>query len=74
MANGVNLPDHPKVDWMNSELAKTGLYDKMVQKKVTWLADIRNKAAHGKWNEFSTEDASEMISVVRRLMTDYVGI
>lgn len=71
IAQGVILPDQPKLDWMNGELAKTGLYDKMVQKKVTWLADIRNKAAHGRWKEFIMEDASEMISGVRRLMTDY---
>ena len=73
IAQAVTLPDQPKLDWMNSELAKGGLYDKMVQKKVTWLAEIRNKAAHGRWNEFTTEDASEMISGVRRLMTDYIG-
>jgi len=37
------------------------------------LADIRNKAAHGKWDEFKTEDASEMVNGVRRLLTDYLG-
>jgi hypothetical protein len=73
IAQGITLPDKPKLDWMNGELTKTGLYDKMVLKKVIWLADIRNKAAHGKWTEFTTEDASEMISGVRRLMTDYIG-
>jgi hypothetical protein len=70
---GITLPSQPKLDWMNGELAKSGLYDKMVQKKVTWLADIRNKAAHGRWSEFTADDASEMTSGVRRLMTDYVS-
>lgn len=71
LRRGITLSDQPKLDSMNSELAKTGLYNKMVQKMVTWLADIRNKAAHGKWNEFTAEDASEMIRNVRRLMRDY---
>ena len=71
VARHITLSDQPKLDWMNAELAKSGLYDKMVQKKVTWLADIRNKAAHGRWKEFTTEDASEMINGVRRLLTDY---
>ena len=36
-----------KLDKMNADLAKDGLYDKLVQKRITMLADIRNKAAHG---------------------------
>jgi hypothetical protein len=71
VAQGLALPTQPKLDSMNSELAKKGLYDKMVQKKITWLADIRNKAAHGKWAEFTADDADEMIRGVRRLMTDH---
>ena len=73
IAQAVTWPSQPGLEWMNGELAKKGLYDKMVQKKVTWLADIRNKAAHGRWTEFSTDEAAEMIRGVRLLMTDYVG-
>jgi len=66
----VNLPAKPKLDTMNADLTKTGLYDKMVQKKVTFLADLRNKAAHGKWDEFNKEDSEEMIKAVRRFVED----
>jgi hypothetical protein len=69
----ITLPAEPKLDWMNGELAKSGLYDKLVQKKVIWLADIRNKAAHGKWTEFTKEDASEMVRAVRRIITDFLS-
>jgi hypothetical protein len=69
----ITLSSQPALNWMNDELAKSGVYDKMVLKKVTWLADIRNKAAHGKWKEFTAADAEEMVRDVWRLMTDYVG-
>ena len=58
---------------MNVELAKTGIYNKLVQKKVTALADLRNKAAHGEWTEFTDKDVEDMIRDVRRFMEDYLS-
>ena len=57
------LPKKPKLDWMNSELAKTGLYNKLTQKKITAFADIRNNAAHGNWDQFDKEDVEEFIDL-----------
>ena len=68
---GIILPDKPKLDWMNAELGKAKIYDKLVQKKVVWLADIRNKAAHGKWNEFTHKDAEEMLRGVERFAEEF---
>jgi hypothetical protein len=53
---------------MNAELAKAGAYEKLQMKKITALADIRNKAAHGKWTEFSVEEVKEMLPSVRRFL------
>jgi hypothetical protein len=64
----VALPDTPKLDWMNAQLAKQGRYNTLTQKKVTALADIRNNAAHGKWIEFTTADVQTMIRDVRDFM------
>lgn len=69
----ITLPPRPKLDSMNAELAKAGVYDKLVQKQVTWLADLRNKAAHGEWDKFKREDAEEMLKAVRRFMVDYLS-
>lgn len=44
---------HGKLDKMNSDLAKLGKYNKLQQKRITALADIRNSAAHGKPQEFT---------------------
>jgi hypothetical protein len=69
--HGVTLPAEPKLDSMNAELAKKGAYDKLVQKRITAEADLRNKAAHGKWTEFRRDDVESMISWVRRFLVDY---
>lgn len=70
-ANGVPLHDSPKLDWMNSELAKKGLYNKLTQKRVTAMADLRNSAAHGKWAEFDKSDVETMVRDVRDFMSKY---
>jgi hypothetical protein len=69
--NGITLPLKPKLDAMNSELAKAGVYSKLVQKRITALADLRNKAAHGQWNQFSKKDVVDMIQSVRRIMEEH---
>ena len=43
----IELSPRPKLDTMNAALAKSGAYNKLTQKRVTALADIRNRAAHG---------------------------
>lgn len=68
---GIVLPTKPKLDSMNAYLAKAGVYNVLVQKKITALADLRNKAAHGKWNEFTSTDVEQMIAQVRSFMEDY---
>ena len=52
---------HGKLDTMNAVLAKAGLYNKLQQKRITALADIRNNAAHGKPEEFTEQDVRNMI-------------
>ncbi len=68
--NGISLPPKPKLDSMNSDLAKAGVFSKLVQKRITTLADLRNKAAHGQWDQFGKEDVEEMLRAVRRIMEE----
>jgi hypothetical protein len=56
---------------MNAELAKKGVYSVLMQKRITSLADTRNKAAHGQWNDFSSADVEDMLKHVRDFLTDY---
>jgi hypothetical protein len=55
-----------KLDKMNADLAKAGVYNSLVQKQITALAGIRNSAAHGKPADFGRDDVANMIRDVRR--------
>lgn len=68
--NGITLLAKPKLDTMNADLAKAGVYNLLKQKQITALADLRNKAAHGQGG-FTKEDVESMIKDIRRFMEDY---
>jgi Domain of unknown function (DUF4145) len=67
----VRMPDGKwvKLEKLNADLAKAGVYDTLVQKQVTWLADIGNDAAHG--NPVKVADVEAMIAQVRRFVTEH---
>ena len=64
----ISLPAKSTIDPMNVALAKDGAYSSLVQKRITMLADIRNKASHGKWSEISEDDVKDMLTQVRSFM------
>lgn len=72
LCTDANLPTG-KLDKMNSDLAKSGAYNLLVQKRVTALADIRNNAAHGHPERFSDRDVSDMISYVESFLSERLG-
>jgi len=59
-----------KLDKMNADLAKKGIYNKLRQKRITALADIRNSAAHGKEDEFTKDDVVNMIHEVEQFLAN----
>lgn len=69
MCSDNSLPSG-KLDKMNADLAKAGIYNKLVQKQITALADIRNSAAHGHPEQFSSDDVRNMIRDVQRLLAN----
>jgi hypothetical protein len=64
----IPLSAKPKLDIMNVNSTKRGVYNKLTQKRITALADIRNKAAHGEWEEFTKADVEDMLRSVRQFM------
>jgi hypothetical protein len=58
---------------MNAALAKSGVYNVLTQKKITALADIRNSAAHGKWDSFDAADVEGMLSWADEFMQKHFG-
>jgi hypothetical protein len=49
-----------KADLLNSELVKSDVYGILEQKNVTAWLDLRNKAAHGKYSEYTFDHVSLM--------------
>lgn len=62
-----------KLDRMNADLAKAGKYNSLVQKRITALAAIRNSAAHGEVQKFSSADVSSMIDEIERLVGSWLS-
>lgn len=57
-----------KADKLNSDLMKSNAYGKLDQKNVTAWLDLRNKAAHGKYSEYSGDQVELLISGVRNFI------
>jgi hypothetical protein len=58
-----------KADQINSELAAASVYSKLDQKNVTAWLDLRNRAAHGRFDEYSREQVLLFLSGVRDFIT-----
>lgn len=71
LCNSNSIPSG-KLDTMNGQLAKAGIYNKLQQKRITAIADIRNSAAHGKPEEFNEPDVVNMIRDVEAFLLTYL--
>lgn len=69
LCNRANIA-HGKLDKMNTDLCKNGIYNMLQQKRITTLAEIRNSAAHGHPEKFTDHDVEDMIRDVARFAND----
>jgi len=58
------MPVSKKAEMLNSELSGNNVYNKLDQKTVTSWLDLRNKAAHGKYSDYSQDQVSLMFQGV----------
>ena len=58
-----------KADRMNSDLAGTQAYSKLDQKSVTAWLDLRNKAAHGEYGKY----CSEQVALLNQGVRDFIS-
>lgn len=58
-----------KADTLNSDLVGASVYSKLDQKNVTAWLDIRNKAAHGRFGEYSKEQVSLLVAGIQDFIT-----
>ena len=57
-----------KADALNSDLAKVTVYNKLDLKNVTAGLDLRNKAAHGKYQEYTKDQVALMLQGILDFM------
>jgi uncharacterized protein (DUF2164 family) len=60
------------IDPLNAQLAKAEVYTKLDQKQITSWAHIRNKAAHGEFNEYNAEQVKMMLLFVQSFSSNYL--
>ena len=58
-----------KADTLNAELAAANAYSKLDQKSITAWLDLRNKAAHGKYSEYTLEQ----VQLMNQAVTDFMS-
>jgi hypothetical protein len=61
-----------KMDRMNVDLQKAGVYNMAKQKQITAWAEMRNKAAHGEWPAYNDPDVADLIQGVSRFVADHL--
>ena len=57
-----------KADLLNAELANAQAYNKLDQKNVTAWLDLRNKAAHGNYSEYTKNQVEILCQAVTEFM------
>ncbi len=58
-----------KADSLNADLAGADVYNKLDQKNVTAWLDLRNKAAHGHYGDYTSEQVRNMLGGIQEFMT-----
>ena len=58
-----------KADSINAELTAKDVYNKLDQKSVTSWLDLRNKAAHGHYSDYSKEQVNLMLQGVTNFIS-----
>jgi hypothetical protein len=70
--HSIPIPDKTKIDSLNADLARAGVYSKLVQKNITAYADIRNNADHGRFDQFKRDDVESMIAWTNRFLAEHL--
>jgi hypothetical protein len=68
-ANGEPKTLNPLID----DLKKAGVFNELKAKQLRAWADIRNKAAHGEFDQFHKADVEQMIQGISNFLADYLA-
>jgi len=62
-----------KLDTLNHSLCKAKVYNLTKQKQIHAWIDLRNRAAHGEWDEYDFVQVKELIDSVRHFVEEYLS-
>ena len=62
-------PIPKKADLINSQLASANIFNKLDQKSITSWLDLRNKAAHGQYSEYTKEQVVFMLQGITNFIS-----
>ncbi|GFE69000.1 DUF4145 domain-containing protein [Chroococcus sp. FPU101] len=68
-SKGEKLTLNPLID----ELKKAGVFNELKAKQLRAWADIRNKAAHGEFDQFNRSDVEVMIKGINEFLANYLA-
>lgn len=60
-----------RADRLNDELSSVNAYSKLDQKNVKAWLDLRNKAAHAEYNQYTIEQVSLLLQSIRNFISRY---
>jgi hypothetical protein len=74
--NGINtINDKGKkltIEPLSVELEKAGVFNQLVKKQITSWADLRNNAAHGRFEQYDIRQVQGMLEFVESFSADYL--
>jgi hypothetical protein len=66
--NGVTVRSKEDLNSLTQKCADKGIFNRLVQKKINVWNEIRNNAAHGKFDEYSEQDVRDMEKGVNQFL------
>ena len=69
---GIKVKSSDDLNSLNDKCVNGGVYNRLIQKKIKVWIDIRNKADHGQFNEYSEKDVQEMLKGIKDFLGGYL--
>jgi hypothetical protein len=70
--HNVTVKKDDNINSLNTKLADKGIYNRLIQKQIQAWKDIRDAAAHGKFNEYNADQVKFMLEGVRKFLAEYL--
>ncbi len=70
--NGITLKTKEDISSLNQKLAQKHVYNPLQQKQIQVWNDIRNNADHCHFDQYKSDDVTDMLKRVRSFLADYL--